>query len=782
MVSESFKMSGGTKMVDNRSIRPTELPAQPGLVRLMCDGIPGGIFRCLPDPVWTILEVSRGFLNLFGYTAEEMREKFHNHYLDMIHPHDRRAVTRAFQKHMETGTDHCLEYRVKHRDGHTLWILEQSHLMQRDGEPDTLCCTLTDITESKKLQEQLRLSLERHQILMDQTDDIIIEWNMETDSFLCSPKWETKFGYMPQKEHITRHILHGDSHIHPEDRQRVAEALRSIRRGALHSDLEFRICTADGRYLWCRARMTVQTSQANHPVHAIGLLVDIDSEKRQAEKLLEIAQRDPLTNLLNKVASQKRIEEYLNTAADGDCSALLIVDLDNFKQINDSMGHLVGDAILVDAAQRLKTHFRSTDTVGRLGGDEFIIHIQNIQDVSIVQKKAEQLILELGDIETVNNGMENSPSIALSCSIGAAIYPKHGKSFKELYRHADLALYQSKKNGKNQYNVYDGSYQQERILRPYTQPASIPEEKVDADGTGNLLDHLSEHCFHILYHSRDVETAVQSILEMVGKKFNVSRSYIFEDSEDGSYCRNTFEWCNEGISPQIDNLRCISYEKDLNNRYRDNFNEEGIFYCRDIRLLEEEPYAILAPQGIKALLQSAIYDNGVFRGFVGFDDCSINRFWTQDQVDALALISEILSVFLLKHRAQQRTVQAEESIRSILENQSTWIYLIDPKSYELLYVNRCLGQIFPSAQIGMHCYEAFFRRDHPCTECLFRKLTEKNQSLLQEVYHPSLDLWLMTDTSMVTWHNRPAVLMCCFDITPYKKAGTNDLLDKNLRP
>ena len=153
----------------------------------------------------------------------------------------------------------------------------------------------------------------------------------------------------------------------------------------------------------------------------------------------------------------------------------------------------------MDAAQRLKTHFRSTDTVGRLGGDEFIIHIQNIQDVSIVQKKAEQLILELGDIETVNNGMENSPSIALSCSIGAAIYPKHGKSFKELYRHADLALYQSKKNGKNQYNVYDGSYQQERILRPYTQPASIPGERADADGPGNLPDHLSEHCFHILY-------------------------------------------------------------------------------------------------------------------------------------------------------------------------------------------------------------------------------------------------------------------------------------------
>ena len=339
-------------MVDNRSIRPTELPAQPGLVRLMCDGIPGGIFRCLPDPVWTILEVSRGFLNLFGYTAEAMREKFHNHYLDMIHPHDRRAVTRAFQKHMETGTDHCLEYRVKHRDGHTLWILEQSHLMQRDGEPDTLCCTLTDITESKKLQEQLRLSLERHQILMDQTDDIIIEWNMETDSFLCSPKWETKFGYMPQREHITRHILHGDSHIHPEDGQRVAEALRSIRRGALHSDLEFRICTADGRYLWCRARMTVQTSQANHPVHAIGLLVDIDSEKRQAEKLLEIAQRDPLTNLLNKVASQKRIEEYLNTAADGDCSALLIVDLDNFKHINDSMGHKVTKKVICDDKNR----------------------------------------------------------------------------------------------------------------------------------------------------------------------------------------------------------------------------------------------------------------------------------------------------------------------------------------------------------------------------------------------------------------------------------------------
>ena len=210
-------------------------------------------------------------------------------------------------------------------------------------------------------------------------------------------------------------ILRGDSHIHPDDQARVVESLYSIRKGSHYADMELRIRTADDRYLWCRARLTAQISQANHPIHAIGVLIDIDNEKRQAEKLLEIAQHDSLTGLYNKGTSQKRIEEHLKSLDEHSCSALMILDLDNFKQINDSMGHLFGDAILIEAAQRIKKQFRSTDIVGRIGGDEFIIFMEHLQGTSILQKKAEQVIHELEKIQTVNNGTENSPTIHLSC-------------------------------------------------------------------------------------------------------------------------------------------------------------------------------------------------------------------------------------------------------------------------------------------------------------------------------------------------------------------------------
>lgn len=756
-------------MADHLSPDSLGRSVQPGEVHLMSSEIPGGIFRCYTDTGWTILDVSRGFLNLFGYTTEDIQRKFQNKFLEMIDPRDRAAVMESLLRQSGTGKDHRLEYRVKHCNGQTLWILEQGRLTRQIGEPDTYCCILADITESKNLEEKLRLSLERHQIIMDQTDDIIIEWNIETDSFICSPKWERKFGYMPSQEKILTRILRGDSHIHPDDQARVVESLYSIRKGAHYADMELRIRTADDRYLWCRARLTAQISQANHPIHAIGVLIDIDNEKRQAEKLLEIAQHDSLTGLYNKGTSQKRIEEHLKSLDEHSCSALMILDLDNFKQINDSMGHLFGDAILIEAAQRIKKQFRSTDIVGRIGGDEFIIFMEHLQGTSILQKKAEQVIHELEKIQTVNNGTKNSPTIHLSCSVGAAVYPLHGKSFKELYHNADLALYQAKKNGKNQYHAYDTSSTTETFLRTTAQPVSYIGGKIDSDEPDGLLDRLAEHCFRILYQAHDVETAVQSILEMVGKKFNVSRAYIFENSEDGTHCCNTFEWCNEGISPQIENLQSISYEEDLNNRYLDNFNEDGIFYCRDICSLEEEPYAILAPQGIKSLLQSAIYDNGVFQGFVGFDDCSINRFWTQDQVDALAFISEILSVFLLKHRAQQKAMQARESLCTMLDNQNSWIYLVDPKSFELLYINRGLSSIFPNACIGKRCYESFFQQGYPCADCPVQRLSETQNSLVLEIYQPLLNSWLLADASLIPWRNEPAALVCCCDITKYKK-------------
>ena len=259
---------------------------------------------------------------------------------------------------------------------------------------------------------------------------------------------------------------------------------------------------------------------------------------------------------------------------------------------------------------------------------------------------------------------------------------------------------------------------------------------------------------------------------MAGRKYNVSRVYIFEDSEDGTWCKNTFEWCNDGIEPVIDSLQHVSYEG-LGHNYQENFDENGIFYCRDISSLPKEQYNLLAAQGIRALLQCAIRDGGKFAGFVGFDDCMILRMWTQNQIDALIFISELLSTFLLKMRAQDRALAAVRDLQMVLDNQNSWIYVIDPDSYVLRYINAKTLCTVPDAQLGMRCYEAFFHRDSPCEQCPvwgIRKI--RNQTM--EIYNPVLKVWSMADACMIRWGKEDACLLVCHDVTKYLNSKAAD--------
>ena len=127
--------------------------------------------------------------------------------------------------------------------------------------------------------------------------------------------------------------------------------------------------------------------------------------------------------------------------------------------------------------------------------------------------------------------------------------------------------------------------------------------------------------FRSLYESSDTFGTISDILSYVGQQLNVSRVYIFENNDDNTTCSNTFEWCNEGISPEKDSLQNVSYIEDIPG-WPEVYNERGIFYCTDISSLAPQFRSILEPQGIKSMLQCSIRDNGVFRGYVGFDGYS----------------------------------------------------------------------------------------------------------------------------------------------------------------
>ncbi len=181
-------------------------------------------------------------------------------------------------------------------------------------------------------------------------------------------------------------------------------------------------------------------------------MMDITSQKTQITELTHRAITDQLTGVYNKMTIQSFIEEHLETATyTNESGALLIIDLDNFKQINDTFGHSFGDAVLTEAANEISHRFRKGDLVGRLGGDEFVVYMKGKNSVDGVISKANEICKALKKVYE-----NNDVSIGISASVGVALFPDHGNKFAELYENADIALYTVKYSGKNRYKIYSG--------------------------------------------------------------------------------------------------------------------------------------------------------------------------------------------------------------------------------------------------------------------------------------------------------------------------------------
>jgi len=299
--------------------------------------------------------------------------------------------------------------------------------------------------------------------------------------------------------------------------------------------------------------------------------------------------------------------------------------------------------VLTQIGTTLSSLFRSQDIIGRIGGDEFLILLKNISSQEVVMERCQLLV------DTFREQLRRlMPKQQISVSVGAAIAPHHGSTYTELFQHADEALYTAKRAGKCQYRLYSPQDAYGALVE------SAPHTRIDSDDQPTMNNEaMMRLVFHRLYDSQDVDATINEVLAFIGTHFNVSRVYIFENNRDNTSCSNTFEWCNHGIEPQKDFLQDLNYEEDLPG-WKEVYEPTGVLYCSDISELAPHIRAIVEPQGIKSMLHCAIKDRGVFRGYVGFDECSANYLWTQGQISTLQFLAEVLAVFLIKQRSSGR--------------------------------------------------------------------------------------------------------------------------------
>lgn len=245
------------------------------------------------------------------------------------------------------------------------------------------------------------------------------------------------------------------SKIHETENNLIDIIRNSIKNGQTSFTSEFRLQGIDKEYAWHRLNLSITYNENTHkPVKLIGNLVNVNTQIIHEQELQQMAMTDLLSGLLNKISFEKNVSNFINQKGSSSICAMFIIDLDNFKQVNDKLGHTFGDQAICDTANKITLVFSEKDFIGRIGGDEFCVFLclkDTVKDArSIIEQKANTMREIL--VEYYTNGKD---SVAITPSIGISIYPEQANNFKDLFKKADAALYTVKNSGKNNYLFYN---------------------------------------------------------------------------------------------------------------------------------------------------------------------------------------------------------------------------------------------------------------------------------------------------------------------------------------
>lgn len=381
-------------------------------------------------------------------TGQNVNDALGYGWLEMIHPDDREEMGSTFLRAKEAKHVFFGKYRLKQATGDYRWVSDTgSPRIDNNGTYLGYIGGVIDIDDEKAAKEALFLSNERFEAAIEAVEGVMWICDGHGNFIEKQSEWEDLTGQTFEEYHG----LGWSKSVHPDDiDQYLAAAYRSISSGE-PLNAEHRLKNKEGEYRNYSVRASPVKNKDGTIKEWVGVHTDITETLMNEARVLHLATHDPLTNLPNRTQLEDRIR-HLILQCDFAVHAILIMDMNRFKVINDTLGHAVGDQILIQVGNLLTANVREADSVARAGGDEFAIILHNVQTKDNASKIASK-ILSVLSLPIVVGQHE----LIMNASIGIAMYPENGKDETTLLRHADLAMYKAKIMGGNALKFYDHS-------------------------------------------------------------------------------------------------------------------------------------------------------------------------------------------------------------------------------------------------------------------------------------------------------------------------------------
>lgn len=594
-------------------------------LELFSQSVQCGLSKHICDNSLTLIWANDYYYNLFGYTKEEYQEHFGESLIPLIAHEDLPLVVNSITTLLE---EHEIDitFRIRHKTRNLCWVNLVAACSEQTEQDDFPMANfvLNDITKLKYAEMKAELEAKKYEIISDISEEIPYEYEIDTDTLTYAKKYETLFGRKSIYRHPVRKFIEA-GYISEDTKLNFINIFEAAKRGDIIHNAEYKLKNRTGNYEWHYSNYTLIRDDSGQPLRAVGILRNVDAQKKEQESLLKRAQTDAMTGLLNKATTETFVRTHLKELQSGAYGVVIIVDIDDFKNINDTYGHLTGDEVIIEIAHTLMRFTFNDGFVGRIGGDEFLVYLPNVLDTTLACEKAEKYA---GELRRKYPGTDKKPKVTLSIGIAATDVPI---PYSDLMDHADQALYQAKVNGKNGYVLYN-----ETIERTH-----YSNNRRNNQCSYNPV--IISNVLSILYENHDTVTCIQKSLGYIGESLNIDRIAIWEYKNDRNFVDKTFEWQSASYpyaDGNTENLSSIQWEE------VDTLTITGTYHTANTNSIRLNNFGKGAFHGVNEFIQSKFSYNGSTLGYIGYFNYSEDDVWSNETIETCNIFTKIINSYL----------------------------------------------------------------------------------------------------------------------------------------